>query len=302
MYTPRHLLASRILWTLLLLIPAAAAAEGVPSRLHYQGLLSQESGVPVTCLPPFACDQNLTFHFQLHDAPEEGATLWTETHAGVPVEAGRFDVLLGIMNPLTPSLLDGPRWLSIEINENGEMSPRQELVSAAYALRAQNADDANQLGGIPADQFVTQSMLASLPAKPGPAGPPGPSGPSGSSGPQGSQGPQGQLGPQGSQGPQGPQGQLGPQGSQGPQGPQGPPGPTNSNSGGGVLGSCHAYMYQGGGGVTTCKCNAGESWMISFNTPSSSDPANECRVLKSGTKDVIGQAYQGGNCLFLCLK
>jgi hypothetical protein len=61
-------------------------------------------------------------------------------------------------------------------------------------------------------------------------------------------------------------------------------------------------MYQGGGGVTTCKCNAGESWMISFNTPSSSDPANECRVLKSGTKDVIGQAYQGGNCLFLCLK
>jgi hypothetical protein len=42
--------------------------------------------------------------------------------------------------------------------------------------------------------------------------------------------------------------------------------------------------------------------MISFNTPSTTDPANECRVFNSGTKDVNGQAFQGGNCLFLCLK
>ena len=175
MYTHRHLLSLPLVAAILCL-STTVVGQGIPTRLHYQGLLSQESGVPVTCLPPFACDQDLTFHFQIHDAPEGGATLWTETHAGVPVEEGRFDVFLGIMNPITTDLLEGPRWLSVEINENGEMSPRQEFVSAAYALRAQHAEDAHQLGGIPADQFVTQSMIASLPAQPGlpgPAGPPG---------------------------------------------------------------------------------------------------------------------------------
>lgn len=71
---------------------------------------------------------------------------------------------------------------------------------------------------------ATDSVVITVAAAVGIAGPPGPQGPQGLQGPAGPEGPQGPAGPPGPAGPTGAPGATGPQGPAGPQGPQGPAG------------------------------------------------------------------------------
>ncbi|MBR57709.1 MAG: hypothetical protein CMH54_06575, partial [Myxococcales bacterium] len=158
------------LWVLLFLVflPGLASAE-VPSALHYQGYLTNSVGEPVDCPDVAACpDVRFDLTFRIYATANGGQPLWEELHEAVGIDNGVFNVTLGEVESVSPELLDGPVYLGVELNENGEMSPRQRLVAAPFAIKAQHAetagtaDDALSLGGLTVDELVTSEALPEL--------------------------------------------------------------------------------------------------------------------------------------------
>jgi hypothetical protein len=115
-------------------LPLAQANVTVP----YSGSLTNDAGQPVA-------DGTYEFTFRLYTFESGGEALWTESQAGVTVQAGGFAVLLGGLNPLLKAALDGgARWLEVGVRGPGEtgftlLSPRQELRAAASAATAGKA-------------------------------------------------------------------------------------------------------------------------------------------------------------------
>ncbi len=111
--------------------PAAAHAD-VPSRLTFTGRLADPSGAPAVG------PQNLGF--RLHDAPSNGVQVWTESHPGVDAIDGLVHVALGATTALDASVFDGRNlWLEIVVN-NVTLTPRLQVGSVPYAVRAAVAD------------------------------------------------------------------------------------------------------------------------------------------------------------------
>src|SRR5262249_49724686 len=67
----------------------------------------------------------------------------------IPVVQGYFNVMLGPVDttnrPLTGAFLGATRFLEIKVGTNNPISPRQQILSAPYALNSANA--ANVLAG-----------------------------------------------------------------------------------------------------------------------------------------------------------
>ena len=87
-------------------------------------------------------------HTTLHSESTEGEpidALWTEPHENVTITNGIFNVLLGGITALDLSF-DEDYWLSVEVNTDGEMSPRTRLASVGYAHKAETADYAITAG------------------------------------------------------------------------------------------------------------------------------------------------------------
>ncbi len=137
----------------------------IPNKLHYQGYLTDAAGTPFQCTMQ-DCDLPITMTFRLYLDAAGGEPDWVEVHENIVVDQGVFHLVLGVNNPLSAGLLSGPRHLGIEVNSQGEMFPRQQLVSVPYAMRAGVADqaetaaNATSLGGVPAASFVQQTDTA----------------------------------------------------------------------------------------------------------------------------------------------
>jgi hypothetical protein len=99
----------------------------VPQRIHYQGYLTSASGQPVNA--------TLSMSFTLYDAASGGTPLWSETQPSVAVTNGSFSVALGSVAPLGLAF-DKPYWLGVAVGADAEMTPRQPLAAAPYALGA----------------------------------------------------------------------------------------------------------------------------------------------------------------------
>lgn len=104
----------------------------VPRIITFQGLAKNAAGAPLNG------SFNLTF--RLYDVLTNGLPLWTETHTNVPINRGIFAVPLGVFTPLSPPF-DQQYWISVAVGTNPEMSPREPLTSAPYALRAAEVDN-----------------------------------------------------------------------------------------------------------------------------------------------------------------
>jgi cysteine-rich repeat protein len=116
------------------------------------------TGDPVDCPDAFNCAQSFTLTYRIYNQELGGSSAWLEAHTNVPIYQGAFHSLLGANSPMTPEILGDEAWLSIEINGEGEMAPRQRVASAAFALRsdtATEATNAENLGGTPAIEYVT---------------------------------------------------------------------------------------------------------------------------------------------------
>jgi hypothetical protein len=148
---------------LCLLVPVllAAAAAGqasfdpasTPVQLMRYSSVLQEGGAPRSGV--------VTLAFALYSAPYTGPSLWSEQQSVSLDAEGRYTVLLGAVSPLTASLFPSgePRWLGVQAGDDPEL-PRILLASQPYAITASNAD---QLGGLPAADYVLQSQLPGNP-------------------------------------------------------------------------------------------------------------------------------------------
>jgi hypothetical protein len=135
--------------SLTLTMAAWPASALVPAEVSYQGLLLDDVGAPVTA--------TVTMDFELFDAPLAGNSLWTESHAGVQVVDGVYDVVLGSSTPLTAALVAGGT-LHLEVTVEGEtLVPRQPLLVVPYALRSAVAEDTEQVDGLAAG-YLTEIL------------------------------------------------------------------------------------------------------------------------------------------------
>jgi hypothetical protein len=118
------------LFSFLILITTSVSAD-VPHLIRYQGKITDKQGAPLNGA------YNITF--RLYNAETGGTLLWSETQPSIPVNNGIFTVLLGNVTSLNLPF-DEPYWLSMEINEDGEMEPRQAITSVGYAIHAETAE------------------------------------------------------------------------------------------------------------------------------------------------------------------
>jgi len=136
----------------------ALRAKPVPQLLDYQGRLNDSFGHPLD-----GVTVDLTFLF--YDDEEVGKLLLTDQHIGVQITEGLFNVLIGSgtvtpgMESTVPDVFRNHNmvWITTEVGSDGEMTPRQLIVPAAYAINAGSAADLTHI--------VPQSTAPANPSK-----------------------------------------------------------------------------------------------------------------------------------------
>jgi len=139
------------LWTKCGMLANAYAA--IPHLINYQGRLTDTSGAPL--------NGTYALTFRIYDAATAGNLLWEETHSGVVIQKGIFGILLGSVTNLNLPF-DKAYFLEIKVG-NEVMSPRQQLTSAGYAIRAEKGEDAEKLGGKQPTDYVLATDITSTP-------------------------------------------------------------------------------------------------------------------------------------------
>ena len=131
-----------------------AQSSMVPSAMNYQGLLTDNNGDPVAPTAP----ENRTVEFRLYSQSLGGTPLWGEAQT-VTVFKGNFSVILGNGVGLLGVASSGPTafasvftnaassdlYFGITPQGGAEFTPRQKLLSSAFALRAKTAESVNGL-------------------------------------------------------------------------------------------------------------------------------------------------------------
>lgn len=131
------------------------AQSMVPSAMNYQGTLTDANGDPVASAAP----ENRNIEFRIYSQATGGTPLWGEAQT-VTVFKGQFSVVLGNGTAVggAPS---GPAsfaavfanatsadlYFGITPQGSSEFTPRQKLLSSAYALRSRIAEQVNQTTG-----------------------------------------------------------------------------------------------------------------------------------------------------------
>lgn len=131
---------------------AVSQAPAIPAMVNYQGKLTDADGNPRTGTYSMA--------FTIYSDEGGSTQVWSETHS-VQATDGLFNVLLGSDTPLTPSILDGDRWLGVQVETDPEMRPLEPLSSVPYALLA-NVPDGSITTAKIADGAVTQAKAPTL--------------------------------------------------------------------------------------------------------------------------------------------
>ncbi len=103
----------------------------VPHYINYQGKLTTASGEVVT-------DATYSITFRLYAAQTGGSALWTETQS-VTTSSGVFNLALGTVTALNLDF-DSEYWLSVQVGTDSEMTPRQRITAAGYAINTDDLD------------------------------------------------------------------------------------------------------------------------------------------------------------------
>lgn len=114
--------------------PMTYTYAAVPHLINYQGRLTDKDAKPLEGV--------YTLTFRIYDAENAGNLLWQETHSGVVIQKGIFNILLGSVTNLTLPF-DKPYFLEIKVGDE-VMSPRQTITSAGYAMRSETSENALQ--------------------------------------------------------------------------------------------------------------------------------------------------------------
>jgi hypothetical protein len=128
-------------------------AEHAPvSMVRYTAILLDGAGRPTP--------GSFLATFSLYPNQQGGTAIWSERQKIIADEKGRYTVPLGSSESLSATLFPSgeTRWLGVQIDGSVEL-PRVAFVSVPYAITAANAD---QLGGLPAANYVLQGQLAEM--------------------------------------------------------------------------------------------------------------------------------------------
>lgn len=157
-----------VLLMALLLVTPASALTTVPTKMNFQGRLTDSSGN----VKP---DGSYNMRLALYTASSGGSPVWSEDRLvsagqGVTVTNGLFSIQLGSVTTLPASLFaSGALYLSVELPSpatatssspswtEGAMSPRNQLATSAYAYNAETLDglDSVDLGQLTANNTWT---------------------------------------------------------------------------------------------------------------------------------------------------
>ena len=145
-----HILLPTIVASLLAMA-FQARAQSVPALINYQGQLTQPNGLP---LPTADC----TLTFRIFDTASGSNAIWGpqvfDGQAGpghgpkIPVVQGFFNVMLGPVDTFGTSITTAfsgiNRFVEIKIGTNNPIAPRQQILSAPFAIKA---GDSGKLAG-----------------------------------------------------------------------------------------------------------------------------------------------------------
>jgi len=109
---------------------AAVAVADVPRLVSYSGKIAGAAG------------GTATMRVMLWDAPVGGVLLFSEIHAGVPLNNGVFSIMLGseTAGGVDDAALDATEvWLGINLGA-GELAPRTRIGMVPYAAKARSAE------------------------------------------------------------------------------------------------------------------------------------------------------------------
>jgi hypothetical protein len=134
--TGKRICALALSMLTILLMAGAPALADIPKLVNYTGYLTDAGGNP---LGGSGVPETVSITFSLYTALEGGSPVWSVTRP-VDVTNGVFSVNLGELNALNIDFAS-PYYLGINVNGDGEMTPRQAFTAAPYALNAERAEN-----------------------------------------------------------------------------------------------------------------------------------------------------------------
>lgn len=155
--------------SLLLALAAPAVRAQGPEQISYQGRLTNSAGVAIGNTSPE--NRRVVFRIWNHATSTAPANrLWTEEHT-VTVFQGDFSVILGSglaylteTRPALTGMLNGAdRFIEVSVEEGAgfqTISPRQQITSTAFALRANVAQSVSQLSGTSSFDVIQGKNIA----------------------------------------------------------------------------------------------------------------------------------------------
>jgi hypothetical protein len=123
---------------LFMLLPIVSFAA-TPQTINYQGILKDNNGALV--------NGTVQMQFALYSSLSGTSVLWSELQSSVTVTNGRYNVILGSVTPIALPF-DAQYYLGVTVGADLEMSPRQALTNAPYAMRAAKAETLAYTGAV----------------------------------------------------------------------------------------------------------------------------------------------------------
>ncbi|MCP4110438.1 MAG: hypothetical protein GY749_33780 [Desulfobacteraceae bacterium] len=123
---------------ILTIFTAQAQTASVPQLINYQGMLTDASGQPMET-------KEYKLSFSIFTQATGGTAVWgPQVFAKAPVVRGHFNVILGPKDTtgrnITDAFASDNTYLEITIDNGNPVEPRQQILSAPYAMHAQQAE------------------------------------------------------------------------------------------------------------------------------------------------------------------
>ncbi|MCK5355241.1 MAG: tail fiber protein [Methyloprofundus sp.] len=123
----------------------SALAQSVPPLINYQGMLTDSEGKPLVGT------KNLTFN--IYASADATDLIWgPQVFTTVPLINGQFNVILGTTDTVGRSLVtafgESNRFLGIKVGDETEITPRQQVLSSPYAIKAGHHSNIIPVGSI----------------------------------------------------------------------------------------------------------------------------------------------------------